>query len=197
MDAGTNIHASGEIVVGIDTSSSGRSALKWAAEYARSTGQRLHAVHVFNYNPAAPMAWAPGGPPAMSYRSANELRDGAEREIRAEFESVAPEPGWRLESCAGPVGQTLVHKAEQAQLLVIGTREHTGIDRVLTGSVSHYCLTRVQCPLVAVPPTPSKAGAGTPTEIGESANDLGGEDQPDRDRSAGGRSEESSHARHV
>jgi hypothetical protein len=52
MDAGANIHASGEIVERIDTSSSGRSALKWAAEYARSTGQRLHAVYVFNYNPA-------------------------------------------------------------------------------------------------------------------------------------------------
>lgn len=52
MGAGSNIHASGEIVVRIDTSSSGRSALKWAAEYARSTGQRLHAGYVFNYNPA-------------------------------------------------------------------------------------------------------------------------------------------------
>jgi hypothetical protein len=61
-------------------------------------------VYVFNYNPAGPMAWAPGGPPATSYRSANELRDEAEREIRAEFESVAPEAGWRVEFYAGPVG---------------------------------------------------------------------------------------------
>lgn len=56
-----------------------------------------------------------------------------------------------------PVGQTLVEKAEHAALLVIGTREHTGVDRVLNGWVSHYCLTRVQCPLVAVPPALSLA----------------------------------------
>jgi nucleotide-binding universal stress UspA family protein len=140
MGARPNIQTSGEIVVGVDLSTSGRSALTWAAGYARSTGQRLHAVHVFNYHAEGPMIWAPGGLPAMSSRGVNELRDVIEREIRAEFESVAPEPGWRLEFCEGPAGQTLVHQAEQAQLLVVGTREHTGIDRVMTGSVSHYCL---------------------------------------------------------
>jgi nucleotide-binding universal stress UspA family protein len=169
MGASTNIQASGEIVVGVDLSTSGRNALTWAAGYARSTGQRLHAVHVFNYHAEGPMIWAPGGLPAMSYRGANELREATEREIQAEFESIAPEPGWELEFCAGPIGQTLVHKADRAGLLVIGTREHTGIDRVMTGSVSHYCLTRVRCPLVAVPPTPLKTVAGAAIETPESA----------------------------
>jgi Universal stress protein family len=76
---------------------------------------------------------------------ANELRDVTESEIQAPFDSVAPEHGWRLEFYEGSVGQTLVKKAENATLLVIGTREHTGIDRV-HGSVCHYCLTRAQCP---------------------------------------------------
>ena len=33
------------------------------------------------------------------------------------------------------------------------TRAHTGISRVLFGSVSHYCLTHAQCVVVAVPTT--------------------------------------------
>jgi hypothetical protein len=49
----------------------------------------------------------------MSYRRANELREVAEREIRAEFGSIAPEPRWQFEFCAGPIGQTLVHKASR------------------------------------------------------------------------------------
>ena len=44
-----------------------------------------------------------------------------------------------------------------------------GIDRVMTGSVSHYCLTRVRCPLVAVPPTPAKAVTGAAIETPKSA----------------------------
>jgi hypothetical protein len=36
-----NTSTSGEVIVGVDTSASGRAALEWAAAYARSTGQRV------------------------------------------------------------------------------------------------------------------------------------------------------------
>jgi nucleotide-binding universal stress UspA family protein len=127
-------------------------------------------VHVFSYGSEEAIAWTSGGLPGALDSGANELRDVTESEIQAAFESVAPEAGWRLEFYEGSVGQTLVKKAENATLLVIGTREHTGIDRVLNGSVSHYCLTRAQCPLVAVPPVPAVARKGGPAEIRESAS---------------------------
>jgi hypothetical protein len=38
-----------------------------------------------------------------------------------------------------------------AALLVVGTQEHAGIGRLVSGSVSHYCLSHAQCPVVAVP----------------------------------------------
>ena len=50
MSAITNTQATGEIVVGVDTSASGRRALKWAAGYARSMEQPLRAVHVFGHS---------------------------------------------------------------------------------------------------------------------------------------------------
>jgi nucleotide-binding universal stress UspA family protein len=34
---------------------------------------------------------------------------------------------------------------------VVGTGEHTGVRRLLEGSVSHYCLSHAACPVVAVP----------------------------------------------
>ena len=36
-------------------------------------------------------------------------------------------------------------------LLVVGTKEHVGISRIVAGSISHYCLSHAQCPVVAVP----------------------------------------------
>jgi len=43
MGTSTNIQASGEVLVGVDASGPGRSALQWAARHARSTRRRLHA----------------------------------------------------------------------------------------------------------------------------------------------------------
>ena len=53
----------------------------------------------------------------------------------------------------GAPGPTLVDASRDAAMLVVGTRVHTGISRVLFGSVSHYCLTHAQCVVVAVPTT--------------------------------------------
>jgi len=45
--------------VGVDAAASGRGALKWAAGYARSTGQPLRAMHVFSYSSEGAIAWSP------------------------------------------------------------------------------------------------------------------------------------------
>ena len=42
---------------------------------------------------------------------------------------------------------------------MVGTREHVGLGRLLTGSVSHYCLSHAGCPVVAVPSPPSDGRA--------------------------------------
>ncbi len=169
MSATTNSSTDGDVVVGVDTSPSGRGALTWAARYARVTGQRLRALHVFSYRAAGGVVWTPGGlPPSLPAGGSDELRELAEGEIRSIFDSLAPEPQWRLEFWGGSIGPTLVDQARGADLLVIGTREHTGIDRVLSGSVSHYCLSRAGCPIVAVPPTPVAVGHSRPTASQES-----------------------------
>ena len=168
MSATTNNPARGDIVVAVDTSPSGRGALTWAARYARVTGQRLRALHVFSYRAAGVVVWTPSGLPGIPAGEFDELKDEIESQIKSAFDALDPEPGWQLEFWGGSVGPTLVDQARQADLLVIGTREHTGVDRVLSGSVSHYCLSRVRCPIVAVPPTPDTGGNSTPTVIQES-----------------------------
>ena len=67
------------------------------------------------------------------------------------FSSVEPEIGWRLEFVRGSAGRELVDQSQHAQLLVLGAREHTGIERLVVGSTSHYCFSHAECPVVAVP----------------------------------------------
>lgn len=142
-------------MVGVDTSPSGRGALTWAAQYARVTGQRLRVLHVFSYRAAGGVVWTSGGlPPAIPAGGSDQVREPAEDELRSAFALLTPEPDWRIEFWGGSIGPTLVAQASEADLLVVGTREHTGVDRVLSGSVSHYCLSHAKCPIVAVPPTP-------------------------------------------
>jgi nucleotide-binding universal stress UspA family protein len=143
----------GAVVVAIDDSNPSRAALVWAAAYARSINADLRAVHVVRYDFGAPVAWTPGLRGAPRTASAPEI-ELTEATVREMFDSVAPEPSWTLDFLEGPVGQQIVQYAEPARLLVIGTREHRGLERLLVGSVSHYCLAHATSPVVAVPPVP-------------------------------------------
>jgi nucleotide-binding universal stress UspA family protein len=138
-----------EIVVGLDLSPSARAAIRWAAEQARATGQTMRAVHVIHIAPAYSMGLGMGAGAMLVEPS--EV-DAPHREaVGAVFDSVQPEAGWQLKFVSGEVGPSLVAESIGAALLVVGTKEHVGIGRLVYGSVSHYCLSHVQCPMVAVP----------------------------------------------
>jgi nucleotide-binding universal stress UspA family protein len=115
-----------EIVVGLDDSPSSKLALQWAAQHAKSTGAVLRAVHVYS----------------------TELEDAYRQAITSVFEAVSPRPNWALEFLSGYSGEVLVRQSKDAQLLVVGTREHS---QRLLGSVCHYCVSHAACPVVAVP----------------------------------------------
>jgi nucleotide-binding universal stress UspA family protein len=136
-----------EIIVGLDLSPSARAALDWGAEQARATGQTLRAVHVINASSTYSMALGGVAVPIEP----SEM-DSARREaLEAVFDAVQPELGWRLKFFSGEAGPILVAESVGAALLVVGTKEHVGIGRLISGSVSHYCLSHANCPVVAVP----------------------------------------------
>jgi len=139
-----------EVVVGLDGSPSAWAALHWAARYARFTFTDLRAVHVLSGTMNASTAWATGLP-GMTGLVGPELDQTLSRITRRMFDAMDPETDWVLEHIVGPAGAVLVSQAERAQLLIVGTREHTGIGRLLHGSVSHYCLSHASCPVVAIP----------------------------------------------
>jgi nucleotide-binding universal stress UspA family protein len=139
-----------EIVVGLDDSPSSKAALNWAAEQAKSVGAVLRAVHVLDWPYGLSSAGSPAPVDFMDL-SREELQNAYRQSITAVFDAISPRPDWILQFASGDTGPVLVRQSKGARLLVVGTREHVGLGRLVSGSVSHYCLSHAACPVVAVP----------------------------------------------
>ena len=143
------------IVVGLDESPSGRAALQWAAEQAKLTGSVLRAIHVLDWPYGLDDADVTASGSLHRILTHDQIEDLYRGRITRVFDELHPRPDWLMQFAQGEVGPVLVHQAEHAALLVVGTREHVGLGRLLAGSVSHYCLSHALCPIVAVPaPSP-------------------------------------------
>lgn len=137
-----------KIVVGVDLSPSSRAALQWAADYARLTGQPVLAVHAMPV-PASMASVGVLGVPAPE--PADSIDEVYRRDVEAVFAEVDPQPGWRLEFFIDDPGPAVIAASDGAAAIVVGTREHRGIGRLVYGSVSRYCLGHSKVPVVAVP----------------------------------------------
>jgi nucleotide-binding universal stress UspA family protein len=124
-----------------------------------------------------------------------EIQEPYRQAITAVFDAASPDSDWIMQFATGDAGPVLVRQSKDARLLVVGTREHVGLGRLLTSSVSHYCLSRALCPVVAVPtPLPERgpgdedrgpSGTAAPTDEGVvqqggSAGERAEEPAPDR-----------------
>jgi nucleotide-binding universal stress UspA family protein len=143
------------IVVGVDLTNAGVAALRWAARQARLTGEPLRAIHVVKLPDAFALAGLVGSAVETPVESINE---SYRRALDAVWSAVEPDPGWKLEYFVDDPRGVLVDASTDASLVVVGTREHTGLGRFLSGSVSHYCLSHCHCPVVAVPPSSPESG---------------------------------------
>lgn len=137
-----------EIVVGIDGSVQGAAALRWASDQARATGAPLRVVHAWQMPPL---------PSADLWNAAHaDARALATRWVRDVMTDSSPAVPWSLDIVQGAPGPTLVDQSRTAGLLVLGTRQHNPLQRVVAGSVSHHCLGHAVPPVVAVPtPAPT------------------------------------------
>jgi nucleotide-binding universal stress UspA family protein len=133
-----------EIVVGLNGSGGAALALRWAVQEARLRSASLRIVHAWQIRTqeyAAGVEFA-----TMSEMAALEQATGW---ITAALGTTGA-PGV-LDILEGPAGPVLVARSHQAALLVVGTQGHSGLRRVVAGSISHYCISHAACPVVAVP----------------------------------------------
>ena len=137
------------IVVGLDDDPGAASALRWAVEQARLRSARVLAVYAYNEPVVAdvnlvPMDHAPSLEQAQM--AAEVWRDTALLSVPG-----ASDVPVEVEARIGPAGPVLIDAAAGALMLVVGAREHHPLYRLVHGSVSHYCVSRAKCPVVAVP----------------------------------------------
>ncbi|MGD9750518.1 MAG: universal stress protein [Acidimicrobiia bacterium] len=138
------------IVVGVDGSGHADAALAWAIEEARVRGATLRVVHAWQYLPmvAEPMAALPSTP----YQ---ELADSAKLVVTEALDRVTGggEPGVPLDVriVEGAAGSALMDNADDATLIVVGSRGRGGFKGLLLGSVSQQITHHAHCPVVVLP----------------------------------------------
>jgi nucleotide-binding universal stress UspA family protein len=137
-----------KIVVGVDGSEHSDRALTWAIDEAKLRGSRLQVVSAWHV--PAVVYGGPGiTPPLANIESS--FKEVAEESATMAATS-AREAGVQvdLDVQHGPTVDRLLDAAEDADLLVVGSRGHGGFTGLLLGSVSAQCAHHATCPLVIV-----------------------------------------------
>jgi nucleotide-binding universal stress UspA family protein len=132
------------VVVGVDGSPNSKEAFKWALAYGRLGALRVRAVRV-----------AEVGDDLREFvpESAIDSQvNAADQSLRALLRTALPADDVTGEVIPGHVGSTLVEVSAGADVLVLGSRGHTALGRILLGSTSHFAAAHAACPTVVVPP---------------------------------------------
>ncbi len=136
------------IVVGVDGSDESREALRWALEEARLRGATVRAVSAWR----DPYVVAPGfgRPEDFEFDALRERAVEALAEVVADVVGTKSDVHVERVVAEGPAGSVLVQAAEDADLLVVGSRGHGGFVGLLLGSVSQQCVSHAPCPVLVV-----------------------------------------------
>jgi nucleotide-binding universal stress UspA family protein len=141
---------SGPVVVGVDSSPAGGSALAFAADVATGLGTDLVAVQT---RPVAAGEQQPVGE-----QDAARLLAEALEPVQADH----PRLRVRARTASGTPLQALMHDASTARMLVVGTHGHLGATGMLTGSTSRALLESAPCTVVVVPAQRTTAHSALP-----------------------------------
>jgi len=138
----------GRIVVGVDGSQSSDSALAWALEHARRTGDEVQVVYAWRYPDIGDLLSA--NPFELQH---DELEAEAARVLRHAHDRVGTPADVRIDPvlAMGRAAEALLRAAAAADLLVVGSRGRGGFTGLLLGSVSQHCVQHATCPVVVVP----------------------------------------------
>ncbi|MET7982618.1 MULTISPECIES: universal stress protein [unclassified Streptomyces] len=138
------------IVVGLDGSPESVAAAEWAACEARRTDARLHLVHAWLWHPYVYTPLAGVSVPPSSEDSEREWAERLPRETAAELAADHPDLAITAERVAEQPVTALSAAAEDAELLVLGSRGLGGVAGFLTGSVGQAMVARSRTPIVLV-----------------------------------------------
>lgn len=173
----TSTHAQRPVLVGVDGSEASLAALDWAAAEALARHRMLWVVHAFIWPIYPHMSLGPSayGPPDGG------LREEADRIVAAAVRRAATSvPGLTVEGevRVGAAAPVMLAAADNADLVVVGSRGLGGFASLLVGSVSGHLARHAPCPVVVTrPPATRRTDASQgPVVVGihdpDSAEDV-------------------------
>ena len=137
------------VVVGVDGSPESRGAVAWAAREAARVGGPLRIVSTWHSHayPTSPFFIA--SVPEVVLEPEHTARVNVEQARQLAID-VAPGIDVEVRTPGGPSAWTLLEHASDAQLLVIGGKNRSLLDRAVFGSVTTHAVTHAHCPVVVV-----------------------------------------------
>lgn len=139
------------IVVGIDGSAHSRRALEWAVREAaiRRAPLTVLAVHqtVARYWGAPDVSAGDPDPAKQALEAAQEETDSVLKEV----DDASRPPSVTVRATTGLPAEELLHAADGADMLIVGSRGAGGFKRLLMGSVSLQVTHHAHCPVVVIP----------------------------------------------
>ncbi|MCX3061727.1 universal stress protein [Streptomyces beihaiensis] len=133
------------VTAGLDGSPESRTAAEWAAREAQSRGLPLRLVHVWEPMPSH-LAQAPFLAGETRQRWTEELPEDAVDAVRAHH------PGLEVhtDELSGDPAKALIRAADEAQLMVLGSRGFGTVEGFVAGSVSLTVIGHAVRPVVLV-----------------------------------------------
>ncbi len=132
------------VVVGLDATVEGLSALRWAMREAASRKASLEVVHC--WQPETLTDLALGTPHELSRASICMV----DNEVRAAAAEIGSAPEVIQTSIHGRTATTLINRAAHAELLVLGAHGHTTLHDRMFGKVAQTCIKHAACPVVVI-----------------------------------------------
>lgn len=135
------------IVVGVDGSQHGAEALRAAIRQAELTGSLVHAVLAWEWPSIFSVPEPVPGQEGLTFE------EQAERRLDMAVEAAAgsgPHPLIRKRVVQGSATQVLLDAAQDAALLVVGSRGYGGFKGIMLGSVSTHLAQYAPCSVLIV-----------------------------------------------
>jgi len=142
------------ILVAVDTSGGAPMVLNAGARLARSfPTAAVHIVHVFR---ASRFDRAKAGTPGPSADAIEDAKDHLEFHVRSARKICRNDVQGHF-LVGDPIAEVKKLAAEvNADLLVIGTHDHSGFERFLLGSIAETLMRQVGCSVYVVRPVPHR-----------------------------------------
>jgi nucleotide-binding universal stress UspA family protein len=145
------IPAEGPVVVGVDGSPAGEQALELAFEEASLRGVELVATHTWS-DVTSDLGYALPGAVAQGWSEAEIQESLVLAERLAGWQAKYPDVQVRREVARDRPAHHLIEQAEQAQLVVVGSRGRGGFAGLLLGSTSQALIHYATCPVLVARP---------------------------------------------